>query len=196
MKKLTIRFCLLLLFFLCASCATVQRPQNQPPIIQTQTRADQVRYFQALNNWDLAGVLAIRTQNEADSLHWRWQQQGSHYVIHLFGPLGIGNVRITGKPGSVTLETANGKKFTSQNADDLLMAQTGWPLPVSNLFYWIRTLPVPNVQQHAILNTQNQLATLTQKNWTIQYNYSSEMNFPSRLTLQGRNILIKVVVKN
>lgn len=187
LKKFFLMICLLSL----VGCATVS-PVKMPP---TYSRAKQIKQFQAIKNWHLTGVLSIRTQNAGDSLHWSWQQNNKNYLILLSGPLGLGTIRVTGKPHVVLLERSDGKKFSAPSADQLLAEQTGWPLPIENLFYWIRTLPAPNASYQTKLNTNQQIATLIQDDWVIQYQYANNKIFPTQIILKNTGILIKIIVR-
>lgn len=172
-------------------CATVS-PLKNPPIY---SHATPIKQLQAIKNWHLTGILSIRTQHSGGSLHWSWQQNHKNYVILLSGPLGMGTIRVTGKPHFVLLERSDGKKFSAPNADQLLVEQTGWPLPIENLFYWIRTLPVPQVSYQTQLNTNQQITTLMQNGWVIQYQYANNKIFPTEITLKNTGIFIRVITK-
>ena len=179
------------------SCATTpsneQSPQNIPI-----TWENRVNTLSSIANWDLQGLIAIRTQNDAFTANWQWQQQNNHhYSISLFGPLGANAVQLTGAPDQVLLETSDGKKITSTSPESLLEQQLGWRLPVSNLYYWVRGLPVPNVSAQKQFDAYHHLTTLVQQNWTVQYlQYISvnHIDLPRKIALSNPNMHVKIVV--
>jgi len=190
MNKFKEIFCIILISLL-TSCATM--PTKIYPF--THSRTEQIQQFKAITQWNLSGILSIRTNNSGGSAHWSWQQMGENYTILLSGPLGAGSVRITGKPNLILLQTANGKKISATTADQLLAEQTGWPLPIANLYYWIRTLPAPKSAYQQQLNSNNQIIFLKQKNWEINYQYANNKIFPTQITVKNPDILIKIIVK-
>src|SRR5688572_5599452 len=99
--RLVLLFLSLLVLTSCATTPTTeQAPQNAPI-----TWENRVGTLSSIANWDLQGLIAIRTQNDAFSANWQWQQQKNHYTISMFGPLGSNAVQLTGAPGQVLLET-------------------------------------------------------------------------------------------
>jgi outer membrane lipoprotein LolB len=192
--KLVLLFLSLLTLTSCVTTpSNVQSPQNAPI-----TWENRVGTLSSIENWNLQGLIAIRTQKDAFTANWQWQQQKDHrYSISLFGPLGSNAVQLTGSPGQVLLETSDGKKITSTSPESLLEQQLGWRLPVSSLYYWVRGLPVPNVSAQKQFDAYHHLTTLIQQNWTVQYlQYISvnHIDLPRKIALSNSDLNVKIVV--
>ena len=43
------------------------------------------------------------------------------------------------------LQTSDGKRYNAASPEQLLAEQWGFHLPVSNMKYWVRGLPVPGI---------------------------------------------------
>lgn len=187
-----------LLTFWLASCTTL--PSNQAPSQDKKQQWDsRAQTLSSIQHWDLKALVAI--QNTERHIDWtanlQWMQKPNHYTILLFGPLGTGAVKLTGSSGNVKLETADGKVFSAATPELLMSQQTDWSLPVSNLYYWIRGLPVPNIPAQKQFDTYHHLTELRQEGWRIQYlRYTSVNNIdiPNKIFLFNPTTRVKIVV--
>jgi outer membrane lipoprotein LolB len=195
----TIRFliiCFLTLWL--SSCATVS---NQPtaPTTPTQTWGSRVDTLSGVQDWDMNALIAIRNSQKKTDLtaNMQWQQHQKNYTILLFGPLGTGSAKLTGAPGNVTLQTADGKTFNAPTPETLLAQQTNWDLPVSNLYYWIRGLPVPSLPAKKQFDAENRLIDLQQQGWRIQFlNYTSthQVDLPRKIFIYNTETNVKIII--
>ncbi len=183
-----------------AGCSTISTPE-QPPAQKNKPVAweNRTKTLSSINNWDLKGLIAIRQSKDAVSANWQWQQQANHnYTISLYGPLGSNSVQLTGSANHVLLETSDGKKFNAASPEALIEKQVGWRLPVSNLYFWIRGLPVPGIAAQKQFDADQHITTLIQQNWRIQYlDYTSvnQIDLPSKMVLTNPEINVKIVIK-
>lgn len=181
---------------LTAACATLPSEKTTPPLLSKTARLQTLSHIQTFH---LVGVLAIRTPHDAGSLHWQWQQKKSrrYYTLTLQGPLGTGSVHLEGQGQKVMLQKADGKIVFANNPDQLLLQETGWRLPVSGFYYWVRSLPVPGTAAEKTFDTQNRLSLLKQQGWTIQYLHYTNVNgldLPDKMSLTTSSVSLKVVV--
>lgn len=179
------------------SCATVT---PQQPVAQNQRMSwdSRVATLSRIQSWSLKGLIGIREQQKsAVSATIQWQQQQQSYHIALYGPLGTNSYELTGRPGYVQLAGANGKQTSARSAEELLAKEVGWYLPVSNLYYWIRGIPVPNVPAQKQVDAYNHLIQLNQQGWNIQYlSYTSvnHIDIPNRITFSNPRLNVKLVI--
>lgn len=192
----TQRFLLFLSLLWLTSCATVSE-QPQTALNQNMTWGTRVQKLSSLQTWDLKGMIAIREAHDAVSANLQWQQKYRNYHIALFGPMGTNSYELTGQPGKVELAAANGKHTNANSPEELLAQQAGWRLPVSNLYYWIRGLPVPDLPAQKQLDAYNHLIQLNQQGWNIHYlRYTSVNNIdlPSKIFLNNPDLNVKIVI--
>ncbi len=180
-----------------SGCATypTQTPPAHNKSLSWESRSQTLA---KINRWDLKGLVAIRAGNEANSGNLGWQQNKQRYTILLVGPLGTHSYTLYGNPGRVVLEMPNGKKASASSPELLLAKETGWRLPVSSLYYWIRGLPVPNLPAQTRFDTYNHLIELTQQGWRVQYPAYTSVNntdVPSKIFLSRPRVSVKIVVK-
>jgi outer membrane lipoprotein LolB len=206
--RILITFIVLFLSIGLTSCATVSPKQSATPVAEKDapTWGNRVQALSNIQDWDLNALIAIRANAsranaspQAGSANMKWKQSKHDYDILLFGPLGADAIKLVGKPGSVSLETADGKKFNATTPEALLLQQSGWNLPVSHLFYWIRGLPVPKIPAQKSFDGDHRLSELSQQGWTIQYlRYKSirSIDVPDKIILANAEVNVKIIIKN
>ncbi|OGT55809.1 MAG: outer membrane lipoprotein LolB [Gammaproteobacteria bacterium RIFCSPHIGHO2_12_FULL_43_28] len=185
--------CFLLAIFTNA-CTTVS-PPSAPPL--TQTWSDRAKRLNRIESWQLTGKIAVRTQQDSGSATLNWAENQGQYTIRLLGPLGAGGLKLSGHPGSVTLEQADGKRFSARNPEELLLKQWGYHLPVSYLRYWIRGLPVPGIPERAELDAFHRISSLKQQGFKVEFaNYLrvGQVELPARLTVITKGLNTTIVI--
>lgn len=208
-KPLVLAVCCLL-----ASCTAVKKPTEtgfelQPPVgksVPPTTTAPMIpegmtgRHMShaPISSWQLSGAMAARNRNKGWSASLTWIQQGvSNYHIRLYGPLGGGTVLIDRNGDGMTYRDGP-KVIQSNNADSLLLRQTGVQLPVHNLYYWVQGQTAPGTvsnQQYA----GGQLVKFVQAGYTIVYGQFMRVGdriLPAKIFLQGHGVVIKFAIKN
>ncbi|MGM8930715.1 lipoprotein insertase outer membrane protein LolB [Salinicola halophyticus] len=150
----------------------------------------------ALDTWQVAGKVGLRTAEDSRSANLDWSQAPDHYRMLISGPFGAGRSVLEGKQGRVSLTTGDGR-FEASSPEALMQQQLGWSLPISSLDYWVRGLPAPH-RAHA--QTQDELGfprTLQQDGWNIRYRdwtYAGSLWLPSRLVMTYDDIRATLVV--
>lgn len=190
--------CANLIMFLFAfgitSCTTVTTPPDAPTsTITWQDRQTQLNRIQA---WQISGKIAVHTSNDAGSATVNWAQNHGHYTVALFGPLGTNGLKLSGQPGNVTLEMANGKRISASNPEELLAKEWGFNLPVSHLNYWIRGLPAPGTASTQFDN-YHRLTQVNQEGWTVQflsYTTINKLDLPTKLEITSSSLTSKIII--
>ncbi len=171
-KSLCLALCLLL-----SACATTQMKPSEPGDIQLQ------------------GVFGIVTPQTHESGHFIWEQdQQRQFSLELYGPLGLGATRLMEQNGVVTLETAQGKKYTATSPELLLQNNLGWSMPVQGMTYWLLGLPVPAIAFHAQYDTESQIIHLSQSGWQIDYTWAPHCLYPQRIVMQREGVRLVVAI--
>jgi len=186
----------LLVFIFLAGCAPQLTPA--PPsyqLIPWQQRANALANIQ---NWQFKSALSIITPHRATIAAIDWQQTGRHFFIHFSGPFFIGDAIIQGYPGTVTFTTARNETYTASTPEKLLQTQLGWQLPISNLNYWIRGLPVPGEPATTQFDQYDHLIQLKQHGWTIHYTDFQpvgKIDLPRKMTLDSASLKVKLAIQ-
>ncbi|TAK79297.1 MAG: outer membrane lipoprotein LolB [Gammaproteobacteria bacterium] len=181
--------CLLIAVTL-TSCTTMAPP---PTSVSWQNRQLALNQLQ---QWQLNGKVGIQTAQNAGSANLSWiEDKQHHYTLSLTGPLGTGGLKLTGQPGLVILETSDGKRYTAQTPEQLI--ESGWDLPLTPLYYWIRGIPVPDVPSHRQFDTDHRLNTLTQYQAQIQYlsyTHVGQVELPNKIFITSPRVKIKIII--
>ena len=194
-------------FSLLIACTPLKKPvetpftPNQEKKLTTESLKTKVGTTNPdnISSWELSGAIAARNKQKSWTAAINWMQEGrNQYQIRLSGPLGGGSVIVEKRGEQITYRDGN-KKTTATNADALLLKQTGVRLPVNNLYYWVRGLPAPGAIGRKQYNAEQQLTQLNQAGYTISYSQYSSINgvlLPTKIRLEGRGVLIKLVIKH
>lgn len=179
------------------ACATVST--TQAPLNKTMSWGERQQELTAIQDWTLSGAVAIRSPQRGVNASINWQQKTGDYQIELFGPLGAGHVQLSGQPNQARLTMADAQQYTANSAETLLQQHSGYRLPVSNLFYWVRGLPAPGMQAITQFDQYNHLLQLQQQGWNIHYSdYVGVrgVDLPNTLNLTRPGFTIRLVIKH
>lgn len=174
---------------------------SAPPENTSLTWGQRVGVLSGVQQWDMDALIAIRnySKNGSGSANLKWQQQSpQRYSMLFYGPMGSGSQKLIGRPGKVTLESADGKIFTASSPEALLAEQTGWRLPVSSLYYWVRGMPVPHYPSSKRFDSYERIAELEQQGWLIQYlGYTSvnHVDVPAKILLANSQMSVKIIIR-
>jgi outer membrane lipoprotein LolB len=152
-----------------------------------------------LNQWKITGKMGIRSDQQASSALINWHQCNDRYHIRISGPLGTGAAYLYGDDSMATLETPT-EKLTAANAQQLL-AQTGWPIPVHELSFWLRGLALPD--QPATPLTEIDVPGFKQSGWSLQFNKTLTANhgdkaytLPAKAIAESNNIKVTLLLRS
>jgi outer membrane lipoprotein LolB len=176
-------FALFGVILLLASCSV---PPKTTPLSSVQKPTQQ---------WQAKGRLAAKQGSKGGNASFIWQQQGSSYVVRLFGPFGSGGVTIKSYPHFIELTEANGKVTRANTPENLMQKIAGWQVPLSGLQYWLKATPIPNIPSEKQLDQQGRLLFLAQQGWKIYYDrYHDDSLLPSKLHLENNDVYLKMVI--
>ena len=189
------RYCsAVLLLVVLAGCASRPVIQQATDNARWQMRQSQLS---TIHHWMASGRIAIRDEVTGWTASYEWQQRPDSYDIQLRGPLGYGVMQLIGSEQKVELRQAGKAALYSSSAEQLLVEQTGWQLPVEGLRYWILGLPRPGSAEKHQLNDESMLDTLHQDGWEISYSRYKMINnywLPGKITLTQADLKVKLLV--
>lgn len=84
------------------------------------------------DEWHASGRFIYEADNERQSGQFDWRQEDSNYQVRLFGPFGLGSVRITGDENIVTIETSD-QSYSSDQPDQLFYQLTNMRMPIRSI---------------------------------------------------------------
>ncbi|HET6436262.1 MAG TPA: lipoprotein insertase outer membrane protein LolB [Xanthomonadaceae bacterium] len=141
-----------------------------PPDIAQARQAERETALAMRPRWSLQGRVAVSTAGKGGSGRIDWSQEGPDYVIALSAPVTRQSWRLRGTPGHARLEGLDGGPREGDDATELLLAATGWLVPVDALAAWVRGARAAGHGAAAIdYGADGQLAALRQDGWTLHY---------------------------
>ncbi|WP_346837172.1 lipoprotein insertase outer membrane protein LolB [Microbulbifer sp. SAOS-129_SWC] len=150
--------------FLCLLLGACAGQKPKPPTAAEQSVA-------RLQYWTIKGKLGVRAPHDSGSANLTWEQRTApSYRIHLSGPLGAGATVISGTPGGVTLQRGDEPPLRASNPAALTVQALGWPMPITEMFYWVRGLAAPGSapsEEHR--DAAGLLQSLQQAGWNLTF---------------------------
>ena len=179
------RFTGLFLILLLTACAAT------PPLRSTRSAAE-------FTDWQLNGRIALTHGEQGWHASLLWLERADGFQLKLSGPLGQGGFQLAGDEHGVVLVDAAGHSSFARDGDALLVQITGWRLPVTGMHYWVRGLPVRDVEARPVYDESGHLSRLEQSGWKInyqRYQLVEGVAVPSKMQLERDDVSVRLVIK-
>ncbi|PNS07555.1 lolB: outer membrane lipoprotein LolB [Lysobacter silvestris] len=143
----------------------------------------------------MGGRAAISHGKQSGSLGVEWEDAGpSGYLVVLTAPITRQGWRLQEQNGRATLEGMAGGPRIGADGAALLRQATGFEIPVRSLRYWIRGLADPAQPVDRYVFADDQLATLVQGGWQIDYPARDAQSRPVRINATRGDDRVRLVV--
>ncbi|RDL43582.1 outer membrane lipoprotein LolB [Marinomonas piezotolerans] len=143
-----------------AGCSTTPSVPPEPTPERTED----------ISAWQTEGRVGIRTENDAISGNFYWNQSQERYELNIYGPFGQGATRLEGSVGQSAQLSYDDKTIVGKNAEELLYSELGWQFPVTQVQYWIRGLASPKSYADITYDVDGSTPKqIYQDGWTITY---------------------------
>lgn len=175
-----------------AGCATA--PVTKAPEVSVKAAP-----VPAVREFDLAGRVAVRYQEQGFSANLDWQHGEKTDQLLILNPLGQGIAQISRDDNGVHLKTADRRELSANDAEALTQQVLGWRLPLKGLGYWAVGAVAPGPVNILERDTAGRLARIEQDGWSIAYRDYRNVNgvdLPTRIELVRPELEIKLVVDN
>jgi len=193
-------FFLAMVVGLFAGCATLPPLSPEPPSDRVARLWQQhVQSVLAQTDWTLNARIAAHNEDDGWSGTLQWQQGKDTYQLSFIAPFGQGGMRLDGGPQQVEMRTSDGQVLVAADAESLLFQQMGWRLPLNNLRYWVRGVPVPGSGPAPLLgfDEAGRLARMQQSHWKIEYPAYVQMAgllLPRKVYLENDDLTVRLVI--
>lgn len=147
--------------------------------------------------WRLSGRAAVRTSSDSGTVTVRWRESAGGYRVDLSAPMAAGAVRIEGDDQSALLRTASGDRYRGASPRELLRRAAGYDLPVEYLRWWLRGLPVPDVEGTVTLDGEGSAVAFEQAGWRVtlsEYRAVGDYRLPHRLSVNGEQGSARIAI--
>jgi outer membrane lipoprotein LolB len=182
MKMNPMTYVMGLLVLGCSGCGTSPSQHSAPkesiPFIQRHKTVNQ------LNAFKVSGKVGFIRENKGGSASLDWTQQGTQYLVRLYGPFGSESVSLRGNAEHIILTRSNGQRMEASKPETLVQKALGLDIPVSGLRYWLKGVPAPgNLARSPIVNADGLITEFEQDGWIIRYDGYTHYNHPTLKSL-------------
>lgn len=195
----------LAMILLLVGCAGAPLRPALPPSGVAAAEAAQLSREQALAampEWSLSGRVAVSNAGKGGSGRIEWDQHGHGYRITLSAPVTRQGWQLTGDADAARLEGLDGGPRSGPDARLLLLAATGWDIPVVALADWVRGARAPELATARIeYGTDGLPRRVEQDGWTIDYRWAADATttevgraLPSRIDASRGDARVKLLV--
>ena len=159
MKQLPALLILVCAFMLQSCSSTLSK--GSPPVPQSTSGEE-------TSHWRVRGKFTYRSAEMSQSGNFDWRQQGEQYQLRLFGPLGMGTVRISGRDNLVRIQTSE-QDISSARPLSLLHRLTGLKIPLNSLDNWLLGKPASASAENLVLDSHQRVTGFDERAWTLSY---------------------------
>ncbi|MDR0250254.1 MAG: lipoprotein insertase outer membrane protein LolB [Burkholderiales bacterium] len=131
------------------------------------------------------GRFSARYEEKAFAARFDWKHTPESDVIDIISPFGTTVASLTREGETITVQQGDRPQRTQQVDDweTLVVQAFGFPLPVKNLAYWIRGVPVPEARAAITRDAVGRFDSLRQQGWVVQYSYAGAAREPERIDI-------------
>ncbi|HFD2079591.1 lipoprotein insertase outer membrane protein LolB [Serratia marcescens] len=184
-----------------AACTTTKPTGPVTSPTSPQWRAHE-QAVQQLSTYQTRGSFAYLSDQKKVYARFFWQQfSPERYRLLLTNPLGSTEMDLNVQKNVVQLTDNQGKRYVSDNPEEMIRKLTGMAIPLNNLRQWM--VGLPGEASDFALDDQYRLSKLTYQQggqtWKVDYqSYSTEVQptLPNRLELQQGDQRIKLKMDN
>jgi outer membrane lipoprotein LolB len=155
--------------------------------------------LEKLDHYGLNGRVAVAANGQGFTASLRYTQQPRRADLALDGPLGIGGLRVALENEDVSVATSRGQKLDGEAARAELERRMGFPLPISELRWWLLGIPAPGQAEVNADALSGEIRDFTQNGWRVTINSRAPglgFALPQRLTAERAGARMKLVVEH
>lgn len=152
--------------------------------------------LRAVAAWSFAGRVAIDHAGQAGNARIAWTQRGEDFDITLSAPVTRQSWRLVRASGRARIEGMDGGVREGADAEALLLASTGWRIPVDSLAAWVRGARASAAAQ-VEYSPAGLPSVLVEDGWTVEYRAWGEgaPPLPTRLFARREGSSVRLAIE-
>lgn len=131
--------------------------------------SERLQQAQQRTAWRYSAKVGLNTPQVKEQANLVWEFRDQANSIRLFGPLGMGAIKLQFDDHGVVLSDNKGLVHRGNSAEELLTRIVGWPIPVDALRSWMFVLPTKDAAYRYALDDDKHVQYLEQLGWVIEY---------------------------
>lgn len=159
--------------------------------------AERNAWFERHPEWRVSGRAALRDGARGGSLSFTWRARGEYHEVRLRTVTGGRQWRLTFRPGHARLEGSDMSVAEAAAPEGLVEEAVGWPIPVSDLAWWIRGLLPPH-NRRAEYARDGTLKSVAHAPWELEYHRFEEVEgqlMPVSMEAESGSYRVRLVLK-
>jgi outer membrane lipoprotein LolB len=149
-------------------------------------------------SFDMLGRVLVSGDGRAFSSGLRWRHDAAGDELWLMSPVGQTLAHIAADDTGAVLTTPDQQEYRAFSAESLTRRALGWPLPLTELRFWIVATPAGGDKGAvATRDAAGRLSLLEQNGWTVRYTYPEPPDssvLPKRLDMTRGEQRIRLVI--
>ncbi len=184
---------LALLVLVMAACA-VREPRPEGAWLD-----EREAWFASHPNWEVSGRLALSDGERGGQMAFDWRAEGEQHEVRLRTVASRHRWRLFFNERGAVLEGSDIGLLRGPDPDLLVAEAVGWPIPVSQLAYWLRGLEAPDGEQVRFAD-DGTMAEIVAPPWTLEYQRYSHPSqgplMPSRIQASSPPHQVRAVMRD
>lgn len=150
------------------------------------------------NNWRAKGKFSYKSEETTESGNFDWRQTGDEYQLRLYGPLGIGTVRVSGNPNLVRIQNRD-QDISSDQPLSLMYRLTGLEIPLNSLPKWILGKPAGQAPKNLSRDSNQRALVFEERGWELSYSEYDSLDsndIPGNIEARKDSIQLRLIVRS
>lgn len=135
---------------------------------QGEWLAEREDWFANYPDWRVTGRLSVSDGERGGQMSFDWRGQGRQHDLRLRSVVGGKSWRLMFNERGALIEGSDVGLVRADDPDVLAAEIVGWPIPVSQLAYWLRGLTASDADR-VTFAADGTMATIGQGDWTLEY---------------------------
>lgn len=155
--------------------------------------------FAAHPNWSVNGRVALSDGRRGGSLAFDWMADGPLQEVRLKTITGGRQWRLRFDSNRALLEGSDVGVLTGSDPEPLVEAAVGWPIPVSELAWWIRGIVPPGRDSAIRFAADGTLASASSPPWEIAFERFDDRTgelMPARIEARSADYRVRLVLRD
>ena len=140
------------------------------------------------SEFSISGRFFIKTAKKSDYGNFTWDKYENSESLAFRTPIGQTVAQITIESGVATLATKD-KVYSGEDLDAIMQRHLGFTLPMNQLHYWIKGVPLPGVPV-----THKLTSGFVQLGWKVEYLQWQDPNHPRVIQCSKEDLVIKLLI--
>ena len=157
--------------------------------VSVEKPAQYVQPITIESDFNISGRFFIKTAKKNDYGNFTWDKAQNSESLAFRTPIGQTVAQITIESGVATLATKD-KIYSGEDLDTMMQNHLGFTLPMSQLHYWIKGVPLPDEPV-----TQKLTSGFVQLGWNVEYLQWHDPSHPHIIRCSKEDLVIKLLIE-